>query len=203
MTELREPAHVPMINEFKQEAKKHPKKPKTKGKGKLFESLQKPRPKAPGIDATDYKPCYHRYHDKACSEEEKSCTENCACFKRGFCDKYCGCDPMKCKIRRKGCDCKGNCLINKCACFMTNAECDPDLCKGCFERINGDKCKTNDCQNQMIYFNKRKLCKIGPSEVCAGLGLFNIEPIKKGEFVTTYIGEVKIGFFEGANETNF
>jgi len=42
----------------------------------------------------------------------------------------------------------------------------------------------------MIYFKKNKLCKVGPSEVCPGLGLFNIEPIRKGEFVCIYLGEV-------------
>jgi len=31
---------------------------------------------------------------------------------------------------------------------------------------------------------------VGPSDVCPGLGLFNIEPIKKGDFVCTYLGEL-------------
>jgi len=31
---------------------------------------------------------------------------------------------------------------------------------------------------------------VGPSDVCPGLGLFNIEPIKKGDFVCPYIGEL-------------
>ena len=50
--------------------------------------------------AIDYKPCYHSHYDKTCTEEEQSCmSEDCRCFQRGFCDKYCGCDLSKCKIR--------------------------------------------------------------------------------------------------------
>jgi len=139
--------------------------------------------------AIDYQPCYHRHYDRACTKEEQCCmNESCCCFQRGFCDKYCGCDLQKCKIRRKGCDCKSGCNGKKCPCHSLNAECDPDLCKGCFNTTG--KSKTNNCQNQSIYFRKGKKCKVGPSDVCAGLGLFTVEPIQKGDFVCTYIGEL-------------
>jgi len=139
--------------------------------------------------AIDYQPCYHRHYDRTCTKEEQCCMdESCCCFQRGFCDKYCGCDLQKCKIRRKGCDCKSDCNGKKCPCHSLNAECDPDLCKCCFNTTT--KGKTNNCQNQSIYFRKGKKCKIGPSDVCGGLGLFTIESIQKGDFVCTYIGEL-------------
>jgi len=50
--------------------------------------------------ALNFQPCYHKYSDRICSEEEQCCmSEGCGCYHRGYCDKYCGCDPNKCKIR--------------------------------------------------------------------------------------------------------
>lgn len=100
-------------------------------------------------------PCYHTHY--TCTEEEQNCmSEDCFCFKRGFCDKYCGCDLNKCKIRRKGCDCKSDCIGKKCPCHSINAECDPDLCKCCFNTREGSQ-QINSCQNQSIYFGKGKV----------------------------------------------
>jgi len=118
--------------------------------------------------ALNFQPCFHKYHDKVCSEKEQCClTKECGCFERGYCDKYCGCDLKKCKIRyylmiwrlirfrRKGCDCKSNCMGKKCPCYSLGLECDPDLCKCCFN--TKDKFKTNNCTNQAVFFKKSKV----------------------------------------------
>lgn len=53
-----------------------------------------------GTFAIDFQPCYHNHHNKITSEEEQHCmSSDCCCFERGYCDKYCGCDLKKCKIR--------------------------------------------------------------------------------------------------------
>ena len=52
---------------------------------------------------------------------------NYSCRKRGFCDNYCFCDPRKCKIQRRGCDCKDDCSKNGCNCFKNSLECDQDV----------------------------------------------------------------------------
>jgi hypothetical protein len=59
--------------------------------------------------------------------ESKKCKEDCECIERGFCDKFCNCDPDLCTIRRKGCNCKQGCKTLACNCFFRNLECDPDV----------------------------------------------------------------------------
>ena len=46
-------------------------------------------------------------------------------------------------------------MANNCPCHAINAECDPDLCKSCFN--TKDRIKKGHCQNQMIYFSKKKV----------------------------------------------
>lgn len=46
-----------------------------------------------------YTPCFHNFKDKSTPLKEQRCLENCACMKRGRCDKFCNCDPALCEIR--------------------------------------------------------------------------------------------------------
>jgi len=57
--------------------------------------------------------------------------------------------------RRKGCDCKTDCLSSKCSCFLQNSECDPDLCQNCFH--TNYSVKKGECKNNFIFFNLQKV----------------------------------------------
>ncbi|KAL4442880.1 hypothetical protein ABPG74_010769 [Tetrahymena malaccensis] len=127
-----------------------------------------------------YQHCVHYRHNSR--PVDTSC-KKCCCRKRGFCDQYCMCDPKKCKIYRFGCNCQDNCSKNTCICFKRNVECDPDICKSCFE------CKSK-CNNNQITLNKVSRVVIANSEICGGLGIFNVYPLQKGDLITVYYGEV-------------
>ena len=47
---------------------------------------------------------------------------------------------------------------------------------------------------KLIFFffkkKKKKRCAISNSTVCPGFGLFNLEPLAKGDFIIKYSGEV-------------
>ncbi|EAS01979.2 SET domain protein (macronuclear) [Tetrahymena thermophila SB210] len=127
-----------------------------------------------------YQHCVHYRHNR--KPVDTSC-KKCCCRKRGFCDQYCMCDPKKCKIYRFGCNCQDNCSKNTCICFKRNVECDPDICKSCFE------CKSK-CNNNQITLNKVQRVVIANSEICGGLGIYNVYPLQKGDLITIYYGEV-------------
>ncbi|KAL4491391.1 hypothetical protein ABPG72_008047 [Tetrahymena utriculariae] len=127
-----------------------------------------------------YQHCVHYRHNS--KPVDTSC-KKCCCRQRGFCDQYCMCDPKKCKIYRFGCNCQDNCSKNTCICFKRNIECDPEICKSCFE------CKSK-CNNNQITLNKVSRVVIANSEICGGLGIFNVYPLQKGDLITIYYGEV-------------
>jgi histone-lysine N-methyltransferase EZH2 len=68
-----------------------------------------------------YYPCHHLGNVE--------CDENCPCAERGFCEKYCACNKILCKLKFKGCKCNSQCVSNICPCFANGRECDTDLCK--------------------------------------------------------------------------
>jgi hypothetical protein len=69
----------------------------------------------------NYEPCFHK--------GDEDCNKDCLCYNRGFCEKFCTCNKMTCKIRFQGCDCQGQCTTNQCNCKVQGRECDVDLCK--------------------------------------------------------------------------
>ena len=59
----------------------------------------------------------------ACNSET-----GCPCALRGFCQKFCGCNEVLCRIRYKGCSCISNCRTDICPCKKSDRSCDPDVC---------------------------------------------------------------------------
>lgn len=98
-----------------------------------------------------------------------------------------------------------DCMTSKCSCFTQNSECDPDLCPNCF--FTSCSMKKGKCKNNAILLNLQKVFKkkkikfffdfskkskrtaIGNSKK-PGYGLYTIEPIKKDEYIISYLGEV-------------
>jgi hypothetical protein len=116
----------------------------------------------------------------------EQCTkDNCECFSRGFCEKYCICNKNVCQLFKKGCTCKSNCKKKSCPCLAREAECDEDQCRGCFH----NNCLAM-CQNRNNFeTSNTKKTAIAKSER-AGWGLFAMEGVKKGDYICEYIGEV-------------
>lgn len=94
--------------------------------------------------------------------------------------------------------------------MKNNMECDPDLCGKCF--LTSQHPKKNLCQNNSLFFNIQKVRRlknvynsgilkkrtvVGKSKICDSYGLFNVHPIKKGEFVLPYVGELITQFEAG------
>ena len=91
-----------------------------------------------------------------------------------------------CEFYKKGCECKSDCMKLSCPCLARGTECDEDKCWGCYKDLK-IKCKN---KNNFDVFQIKKLA-IGISEI-AGWGLFALEKINKGDFISEYTGEVKI-----------
>ena len=52
----------------------------------------------------------------------------CECWKRGYCEKSCNCNPEICIMRRPGCKCeKGDCKSKNCECYRGLYECEPGV----------------------------------------------------------------------------
>lgn len=101
----------------------------------------------------------------------------------------CECDPNK----------DNPCATDSCLNRALFIECDPKVCRA------GEKCR-----NQR--FKKREYAKTKPFKTPdAGWGLRSIEPIKKGEFVVEYVGELideeecqrRLTKMNEENQTNF
>lgn len=61
-----------------------------------------------------------------------SALNNCSCVKnRTYCEKFCGCE-RDCSQKHPGCQCQSSrCRTRACPCFVSNRECDPDICQSC------------------------------------------------------------------------
>lgn len=109
----------------------------------------------------------------------------CECWKRGYCEKSCNCNPEICIMRRPGCKCeKGDCKSKNCECYRGLYECEPGICVNCFPIVG--KKQVNNCKNNEIFFGYHKKLIISNSQICKGLGAFNVLPIKRNEFITDY-----------------
>jgi len=72
---------------------------------------------------------------------------------------------------------------------MKSRECQPGLCRNCFDYDN--VAKSNKCKNKGILLRRNTRLKIGTSTIPnIGLGLFADEDIKKNQFIITYAGEI-------------
>lgn len=115
------------------------------------------------------------------------CTDNCS---RRF---------QGCSCATRGKVCWGN---DKCDCFFLDRECDPDLCGTCGARqildpVNRykDVIAKGKCTNVYVQRGVPKHTLLGHSKLLAsggvsGWGLYMGEPVKTGDYLGEYVGEV-------------
>ena len=111
-----------------------------------------------------------------------------------------------CSRRFQGCTCaaKGKaCWENeRCDCFRLHRECDPDLCRSCGAREVLDPANRyrpdiaeGKCVNVYVQRGVPRRTLLGHSALLSrgglsGWGLYMGEPIKKGDYIGEYVGEV-------------
>ncbi|KAF7877206.1 hypothetical protein EAF04_000891 [Stromatinia cepivora] len=116
-----------------------------------------------------------------------------------LCEQFCGCTE-DCARRFAGCSCHAEglaCASDTCICFQMNRECG-DQCDTCgaIPRIRPqdrykDEIFQHGCQNIALQRGVNKKLILGKSPIPnAGFGLFTAEPVKKGDFISEYTGEV-------------
>ncbi|KAF7896709.1 uncharacterized protein EAF01_009112 [Botrytis porri] len=137
-------------------------------------------------------PCVH---EGPCSREMK-----CYCALNNLlCEQFCGCSD-RCERRFAGCSCHSTglaCASDTCICFQMNRECG-DQCNTCgaITRIRPQSRHKNElfqygCQNIALQRGVNKKLILGKSPIeGAGFGLFTAEPVKKGDFLSEYTGEL-------------
>ncbi|KUJ18932.1 uncharacterized protein LY89DRAFT_667979 [Mollisia scopiformis] len=133
-------------------------------------------------------PCTHEGH----------CTSKCPCYGANIlCESFCGCAD-DCPRKFTGCSCLGNgltCVAESCICIQMNRECGPQCIScGAHARINpankhDDALFTHGCQNVPLQRGVHKTTVVGESQL-VGFGLYLAEPVRKGEFISEYTGEV-------------
>jgi hypothetical protein len=142
-----------------------------------------------------------------CHHPGTSCVDaQCSCFENKLpCEKICSCAP-DCNRKFQGCSCsterikkgtKGPCFEDdRCACYQSGRECDPDLCGGCgacevVDPVNkhSDSILHGRCRNCSIQRGLPKQTLLGDSGV-HGLGLYACEDIREHDFVGEYKGEI-------------
>ncbi|CAD6446077.1 09ea3aa8-8c58-486d-a680-a9fe3095b2d6-CDS [Sclerotinia trifoliorum] len=116
-----------------------------------------------------------------------------------LCEQFCGCTE-ECERRFAGCSCHAEgltCSSDTCICFQMNRECG-DQCDSCGaiprlrpqDRYNHELFQ-HGCQNIALQRGVNKKLILGKSPIPnAGFGLFTAEPVKKGDFISEYTGEV-------------
>lgn len=125
---------------------------------------------------------------------------NCYCVIHNLlCEQFCGCTE-DCVRRFAGCSCRSEglaCTSDTCICFQMNRECG-DQCDTCGaiprlrpqDRYNHELFQ-HGCQNIALQRGVNKKLILGKSPIPnAGFGLFTAEPVKKGDFISEYTGEV-------------
>ncbi|KAF7925474.1 uncharacterized protein EAE97_010555 [Botrytis byssoidea] len=137
-------------------------------------------------------PCVH---EGPCSREMKC---HCA-LKNILCEQFCGCSD-RCERRFSGCSCHSTglaCASDTCICFQMNRECG-DQCNTCgaIPRIRPQSRHKKElfqygCQNIALQRGVNKKLILGKSPIeGAGFGLFTAEPVRKGDFLSEYTGEL-------------
>ncbi|ESZ89774.1 hypothetical protein SBOR_9846 [Sclerotinia borealis F-4128] len=137
-------------------------------------------------------PCVH---DGPCRREM-----DCHCVIQNIlCEHFCGC-PDDCGRRFAGCSCHAEglaCASDTCICFQMNRECG-EQCDSCGsldrtrpQNRHKEGLFQNGCQNIALQRGVNKKLILGKSQLQGvGFGLFTAEPIKKGDFLHEYAGEV-------------
>ncbi len=128
-------------------------------------------------------------HDGPCDQSNCSCIQNAF-----FCTKHCGWGSLSSNFFR-GCACQaGQCRSSSCACFAAQRECDPDLCTSCGACTDQPNKPAGDgqrCRNDNISMKRGVRLLVGESNVeGAGLGLFTLNSLSKGDFIDEYTGEI-------------
>ncbi len=129
-----------------------------------------------------FNPCTH---SEQCSEETCSCIQN-----RFFCTKACIWGVSSRNFFR-GCNCVSKCNAKSCPCLASNRECDPDLCRRCGACSDPpNKAATEQsCRNDNVGMRRHVHLLLAKSQV-AGWGLYTKHPLKKGDYVHEYLGEL-------------
>lgn len=172
-------------NQYRQTTRRARKKYRTKAPRGETESMK-------GGQRVDYAPCQH---DGPCT------AKTCRCVENGVnCEKYCSCNHnrvystrpdkrLPCNHAFQGCTCRSAiaCISNACVCYSYGRECDPDLCRACFDcRDNGG---ARSCRNVGLLLGERQRTVVGRSDT-HGWGAFAANDIGKGEIIGEYVGEI-------------
>ncbi|CAJ0579279.1 unnamed protein product, partial [Mesorhabditis spiculigera] len=131
----------------------------------------------------------HQAIANVCNHPGQPCAKgSCKCLEAGYCTKYCNCGGPGCRYKFPGCQCTGACEGAACACFVSEFECDPYLCKNCCvaEPIPKKKCRNVQLQRRYCARVEVRLSKI-PN---AGCGLFVLDAVKQGQLICEYAGEI-------------
>ncbi|KAF9029058.1 SET domain-containing protein [Hymenopellis radicata] len=131
-----------------------------------------------------------------CSHDGRCADDSCPCFANGaYCEAACRCEHRPCIRRRRGCNCQRTCRTKSCPCYAAGMECDPEVCTNCEAagiylnaHLYAVDAVSGRCRNASI---QRGVCKaLEVKESKWGRGLFAAEAIKKGEFISEYVGEL-------------
>ncbi|TVY64241.1 Histone-lysine N-methyltransferase EZH2, partial [Lachnellula suecica] len=135
-----------------------------------------------------------------CAHPGRPCDSDCPCVRANIlCEILCGCLD-DCPRKFTGCDCSSygrSCGSETCICIQMNRECGPQCVScGAVSRLD-PKNKFDDalfmtgCQSIALSRGVPKHLVMGESQLeGTGFGLYAAEPIRKGEFVSEYGGEI-------------
>ncbi|TVY40954.1 Histone-lysine N-methyltransferase [Lachnellula occidentalis] len=135
-----------------------------------------------------------------CAHSGRPCDAECPCAKADIlCESMCGCHD-DCPRKFTGCSCSlygRPCSTDSCICIQMNRECGPQCTKcGAVERLDprnkyNDALFTIGCQNIALSRGVPKSLIMGESQLeGTGFGLYAAEPIRRGEFISEYGGEI-------------
>ncbi|TVY35180.1 Histone-lysine N-methyltransferase [Lachnellula subtilissima] len=135
-----------------------------------------------------------------CAHTGRPCDADCPCAKADIlCESMCSCLD-DCPRKFTGCPCSlygRPCSSDSCICIQMNRECGPQCAKcGAVERLDprnkyNDALFTTGCQNIALSRGVAKSLIMGESQLeGTGFGLYAAEPIRRGEFLSEYGGEI-------------
>jgi SET domain/CXC domain len=164
-------------------------KKRKKGPGNFWQSMNNYNPVwLKRVEDSEIRPVFVPCdHEDPCSEESCSCVRNAF-----FCTKHCAWERRSRNFFR-GCNCNGRCTTKSCSCFAAKRECDPDLCKSCGACTDppNQPATAQRCRNDQIGMRRHCHLLLAKSQIeDAGWGIYTRYPLKKGDYVHEYVGEV-------------